>query len=114
MNNIIYTKTISEPWFSLIKLGIKNVEGRLDKNDFVKIKKGDIIKLTNNIFGFNREFNITVQSVKKYTNFEEYLNEEGLDSCLPGIDSIEEGLYIYYTYYTKTDEEIFGVKAIRF
>ena len=28
-----YTKHVSEPWFSLIKLGIKKCEGRLNKGD---------------------------------------------------------------------------------
>ena len=33
-----YRKHLSEPWFSLIKLGIKTVEGRLNKGVFSKIK----------------------------------------------------------------------------
>jgi ASC-1-like (ASCH) protein len=32
-----YTKNLSEPWFSLIKLGIKKCEGRLKKGDFAEI-----------------------------------------------------------------------------
>ena len=36
-----YTKHLTEPWFSLIKLGIKKCEGRLKEGDFAEIKKGD-------------------------------------------------------------------------
>lgn len=37
----IYQKNLSEPWFSLIKLKIKTVEGRLNKGDFAIINIGD-------------------------------------------------------------------------
>jgi hypothetical protein len=33
----IYEKNLSEPWFSLIKLRIKKVEGRLNKGDFANM-----------------------------------------------------------------------------
>ena len=48
------TKNISEPWFSLIKIGLKTVEGRLNKGDFASLTKGDCIKFVNNELGFIR------------------------------------------------------------
>ena len=48
----IYYKNISEPWFSLIKLKIKSVEGRLNKGEFSKMKIGDIIEFSNEELGF--------------------------------------------------------------
>ncbi len=48
----VYTKTLSEPWFTLIGLGIKKCEGRLNKDDFAKMKKGDTIIFENNDFSF--------------------------------------------------------------
>lgn len=39
-----YTETISEPWFSLISLGLKTVEGRKNKGRFKEMKIGDIIE----------------------------------------------------------------------
>ena len=44
----IYEKNLSEPWFSLIKLKIKKVEGRLNKGDFANMNIGDFILFTNN------------------------------------------------------------------
>jgi ASC-1-like (ASCH) protein len=38
-----YTKHLSEPWFSLIKIGAKTCEGRLNKGEFSIMKKGDKI-----------------------------------------------------------------------
>ena len=47
-NEIIhYEKGVQEPWFSLIKKGIKSVEGRLNKGSFQGLKKGDIVHWMN-------------------------------------------------------------------
>ena len=39
-----YNKHLSEPWFSLIKLGLKTCEGRLNKGEFSKMKVNDTIE----------------------------------------------------------------------
>jgi hypothetical protein len=48
----IYEKNLSEPWFSLIKLKIKTVEGRLNKGDFANMNIGDFILFTKIYFTF--------------------------------------------------------------
>ena len=108
-----YNKNLSEPWFSLIKLGLKKCEGRLKKGDFAEIKKGDYIKFENNDFGFERTFRVKITSIRNYTSFREYLLNEKLEKCLPGIDKIEQGVNIYYKYYKKEDEEKYKIIAIR-
>ena len=110
---IKYTKNISEPWFSLIKLGIKKCEGRLKKGDFDEMKKGDYIIFENNDFGFLRSFQVKVTSIHIYNSFKHYLENETLKKCLPGIDTINEGINIYYKYYTKEDENKYKIVAIR-
>jgi ASC-1-like (ASCH) protein len=52
-----YTKHLSEPWFSLIKIGAKTCEGRLNKGEFSIMKKGDKIIFINNDFDFQRSLN---------------------------------------------------------
>lgn len=106
-----YTKNLSEPWFSLIKLKKKRVEGRLNKGDFNKIKIGDIIKFTNNDFGFNREFNVKITKIYDYDTFRDYLENEKLEKCLPGIESIEEGIKVYHNFYSVNDENKYKIKA---
>jgi hypothetical protein len=108
-----FNKNLSEPWFSLIKLGLKKCEGRLKKGDFEKIKKGDFIIFENNEFGFNRSFRIKITSVKYYDSFLDYLKKETLEKCLPGIETFDEGLQIYYKYYNKEDEQKYKIVAIR-
>ena len=47
-----------------------------------------------------------------YNTFKEYLETEELSKCLPGILNIEDGLSIYFKYFTKEDEKTYGVVAI--
>ena len=108
-----YVKNLSEPWFSLIKLGIKKCEGRLNKGDFSNMKKNDYIIFQNNDFGFLREFTCKITSMHDYKCFKDYLESETLQKCLPGIDDINNGINIYYKYYTKEDEEKYKIKAFR-
>jgi hypothetical protein len=39
-----YVENLSEPWFTLIQLGLKTVEGRKNKGKFKEMKVGDIIE----------------------------------------------------------------------
>ena len=45
-----YIESILEPWFSLILLGLKTVEGRKNKGRFTDMKIGDIVEWKNNDF----------------------------------------------------------------
>lgn len=111
---VIYRKQVSEPWFSLLKLKIKKVEGRLNTGDFCNIKIGDFFMFINNENRIFKYFIIEVLDIKHYINFHSYLENEKLERCLPSITNINDGLNIYYKYYTKSDEEKYGVKAFIF
>jgi ASC-1-like (ASCH) protein len=110
-NDIKYSEHLSEPWFSLISLGLKTVEGRKNKGKFKEMKIGDVIEWYNNDF---KKRTVLTKIVKKteYKTFEDYLTSEGLENCLPGIPSLEHGLSVYFKYYTKEDESQYGVIAI--
>lgn len=106
-----YEYNVSEPWFTLILLGLKTVEGRKNKGRFKEMKIGDTIKWTNNDF---KPRSVVTKITKKtyYSTFKEYLISEGLDKCLPGIPDMDTGLSVYFKYFTKEDEREFGVIAI--
>lgn len=107
-----YTETVSEPWFTLISMGLKSIEGRKNKGRFKEMKVGDIVSWINNDFA-PRKVLTRITGKAKYNTFKEYLDSEGLDKCLPGIKNIDIGLSVYYKYFTKEDEKEFGVVAIR-
>jgi ASC-1-like (ASCH) protein len=112
-NNIETLKfNVSEPWFSLIYIGLKTVEGRKNTGRFKEMKVGDIIEWQNNDFK-PRSIKTKIVGKSEYKTFKEYLETEGLEKCLPSIPTIEDGLSVYYKYYTKKDEEMYGVVAIR-
>lgn len=110
---MLYTKHLSEPWFSLIKLGHKKCEGRLHKGDFAIIKKGDKIQFENSDFNFKRAFTCKITSTRKYESFREYLESETLEKCLPTVDNLDDGVNIYYKYYKKEDEITHKIIALR-
>ena len=109
--DIKYIEHLSEPWFSLISLGLKTVEGRKNKGKFKEMKVGDIIQWTNDDFDNRTVLTKLIKKVE-YDTFAEYLNNEGLENCLPGMPSLEHGLSVYFKYFTKEDEKEFGVIAI--
>jgi hypothetical protein len=43
-NNNMNRFHVSEPWFSLISLGIKTIEGRKNKGIFKELKIGDVVE----------------------------------------------------------------------
>lgn len=103
MNVKKYTENVSEPWFTLILLGLKIIEGRKNKGRFKEMKVGEIIEWTNNDF-VPRSVLTKITKKKEYSTFREYLETEGLNNCLPGITNIEDGLNVYFKYFTKEDE----------
>ena len=107
-----YIEHLSEPWFTLISLGLKKVEGRKNKGKFKEMKVGEVIEWVNNDF---KERSVKTRISKKieYNTFKEYLKKEGLQKCLPGIPSLSHGLSVYFKYFTKEDEKKFGVIALQ-
>jgi ASC-1-like (ASCH) protein len=109
-----YIEYLTEPWFTLIQLGLKTAEGRKNKGKFKEMKVGDIIEWKNDNFK-SRSFYTQITGKAVYPNFQKYLETEGLDKCLPNMEKygIEHGLSVYYKFYTKEEEREFGVVAIR-
>jgi ASC-1-like (ASCH) protein len=110
MNNT-HSITIHPLYFKLIKKGKKTIEGTLNKNKFSTFKKNDLLKIINNK-NENDIINAKIRKIIKYNSFEEYLSQEGLKRTLPDVQSIEDGVNIYYKFYNKNDEEKYGVLAI--
>jgi ASC-1-like (ASCH) protein len=107
----VVNMNLSEPWFTLITLGLKTIEGRLNKGKFKELNVGDTIKWENSDFKY-RSIMTRITKKVEYKSFEKYLESEGMEKCLPAVPSLEHGLSVYYKYYTKDDEAKFGIVAI--
>lgn len=104
------SKSVQEPWFTLISLGLKSVEGRVNKGEWSKMEAGDQIEFVNK----DRSIVATVVSTKVYPSFYRYIKEEGLQKCLPSVKSIREGVNIYHSFPNfKENAKEHGVIAIR-
>ena len=103
-----HTISISQPYFKYMKKGYKTIEGRLNKGKFADFKKGDMLNIINN----DNKFKVKIKDINKYKSFKEYLTFEGLKKTLPNVNTLEEGVNVYYKFYTKEDEEKYGILAI--
>ena len=110
-NNNMNRFHVSEPWFSLISLGIKTIEGRKNKGIFKELKIGDVVEWFNNDFN-DREVKTKIIDKRVYKTFKEYLEKEGIEKTVPGQLSLEQGLNVYYKYYTEESVKDCGVVAI--
>ena len=107
-----FRKHLSEPWFSLIMIRSKTIEGRLNQGDYAEMREGDRIDWVNEDFVFKREFRTAIVSKKLYPSFESYLQAEGLHKTLPSIEKMEDGLKLYRFFYKPEEEIKYGVVAI--
>jgi ASC-1-like (ASCH) protein/SAM-dependent methyltransferase len=105
----IYKKKVQEPWFSFIKNGVKTVEARLNKGDFAKMKRGDIVIFENK----EESVDTTVTDVVSYGSFHEMLVGETVGATLPGIEMLEDGVDMYRKFYSEEQEQEYGVIALR-
>ena len=108
-----FRKHLSEPWFSLMSIGSKTVEGRLNKGDWTEIKENDLIDWYNEDFGLEREFRTVIISKKIYPSFEIYLRSERLHNALPSIKKIKDGVKVYRLFYKPEEEMKYGVIAFK-
>ncbi len=104
---------IDSMYLDLIKRGQKTVEGKVNKPKYAHIKKGDIIKFVSSTLPKKTCF-CKVKDRVSYESFKHMLEGEGLQNCLPGLSTIEEGIRVYHSFpgYA-TDELIYQVAAFK-
>lgn len=107
-----FTSNRQEPYFTYIKQGIKTVEGRLNKGKWIEMQIGDEI-LVDNLPNSTETFLVQIIGKNNYKSFREMIIFEGMGNVIPEAKSIDEAESVYYKFYTKEEEERFGVTAIR-
>lgn len=102
---------LSEPWYSLVKNGIKTIEMRLLDEKRQMINKNDTI-----LFSDTNSKNIFKKKVKKisyHKTFESALKHGKLKNILPGISTYKKGIEVYYNIKGyKIKEKKYGVILI--
>ncbi len=105
MTQKVHQLIVYEPWFTFIEQKRKKVESRL--NGKYDIKEGDGILFQCE----TRTVQRVVKAVRYYDTFEKMLVAEDLESVLPGVTSIQDGVKIYHQFYTPEMEKKRGVAA---
>jgi 8-oxo-dGTP diphosphatase len=100
----------SEPYLSLIETGEKKVEGRVSREAYRTLAKGEVICLHNR----RKKVFCEVTNVATYHSFREMLENEGISAMLPHLSEadIEEGLKIYESFPGASDVKKLGAIAI--
>lgn len=107
-----YVKYVSEPWFSLIAVGQKTVEGRLHRNDWYTMEEGDLIQWNNSDLKLQRSVQTVIVKKETYNTVEQYLEHQGLLSTVPSVVQIQDAVSIYRSFWTTEDEHRYGVVAL--
>jgi len=90
-----YSLELNPRPFEAIQKGIKKIECRVptDHNkdiSFDKLKKGDLIRFTNNIT--KEKMNVRVLGIRHYSSFRDLLESEGTEGVLSSGGNVEEGI----------------------
>jgi ASC-1-like (ASCH) protein len=104
----VFQLICEEPWFSLIRQGIKPVEGRKNSPKHQKIKINDLIDFSNG----KEHFRTIVTEIRSYTSLKDYLNNVTIQKALPYVSSFEEALKIYHQWSTPDEIETHGFLGI--
>ncbi len=100
--------------------GKKTIEGRLNKGKFADYAVGDHVLLRRDIRsasgqlidGDLPEIEVKILALRHYASFGDMVISEGHTRVIPSATSDHEAALEYDKYYTKNDQEQFGVIAI--
>lgn len=103
----------TEPWFSYIREGRKDVEGRKNSPAWRDVRAGDTLRFRNGQASFLAE----VVAVRLYgpgpDSLRQYITTETLERVLPGIATPEEGCAVYLQWSTPEEIARHGMIAIQ-
>lgn len=102
--------------------GRKTIEGRLDRGKFAEYKPGDRVWLRRDYRDENGELQngephqafVEVIAIRKYASSLDMVTAEGYERVMPRAASAEEAAAGYDRYYSREEQDKFGVLAIEF
>lgn len=108
----LHIMKIERKWFNYIASRRKNIEGRIYDKKRRKIRIGDCILFIPDDNGAYELLYTVVIGLRRYNSFKEMLINEGIGRVLPDVHNINEGINVYYRYYSRAEEQKYGVLAI--
>ena len=108
-----YELYLRQPWFALMKEGLKEVEGRLYRGAVEEYKVGDIIHFIERSQGKENILETEITKLTKYPDFKSLLFHEKSYKVLPGIPNIKCGNEMYEKIYNYKFIKQYGALAIQ-
>lgn len=105
--------SVHSTYFTQIRSGKKTVEGRTCTLKYAHLQEGDLLQIVDSQ-DESKSVLATITKLTRYLSFYSMLQAEGIENCLPGILSLEEGVKIYRSFpnYEKQEAD-YGVLAIK-
>ncbi|WP_052545687.1 ASCH domain-containing protein [Candidatus Hepatobacter penaei] len=97
MQSRIHTLHLERAYVELIRNKQKTVEGRLNKEKYQTMRPGDILAFCVKKDRSDTTF-CKVLGLRLYATFRTMLEAEGLRSCLPTAETLEEGVATYHRF----------------
>lgn len=101
--------------------GKKTIEVRLGTAKFLKLRKGDRLSLREDIWqndeiveSISNRAKIEITQILYFESFEDMLHAVDFQKILPSATHIDEAMATYRQFYSRKDEEEYGVMAITF
>ena len=98
--------------YNLVNNNIKDIEIRINDEKRRKLKIGDIITIINR--GNNDTFKVKITNLEYFSSFNDCINNYDLKRLYNDKITKEELLNLLYKFYTKEEENKYGVVAIIF
>lgn len=99
---------LTDPWFEYVKTGQKIYEGRR----FLNFDIGDILRISHRTNPELEPFRVKIKNVLRFKTFEEALNVLNMSEVLPGVQTVQEGVEIYYQFVSLKTQEAEGICMI--
>ena len=110
---------LSDPWFDLVRRGIKRYEGRRATPSVAAVRVGDFLefehfaKLDRDPAGAavssELPFRARVVGKRRFPTFEAALVELGLPEVLPGVETVQAGVDVYLRFVSEATQARDGV-----
>jgi len=93
---------LKRKYLNYIIEGKKTLEGRVGHDNIRRFKVGDYVYL-------NGKYKAQIVGIRRYSTFEEALNEENCKLLVPDANSIEEAIEVYNKLYPLWKQKNLGV-----
>lgn len=92
----MFSLSVKKIYFDAIKSGQKTVEGRINTPKYQDLKAGiDILFFLEKT---EEKIVCTITKLVTYTNFKDMLQKEGVETMLPGVTLIDDGIRLYESF----------------